>query len=298
MKLSSFAYLVKSGIRSIKINKLMSLASVAVLTACFVLVGFIWLINTNIPHMMGYIEGQNEIVAYLKDEVSENSYPAITEEIESISGVKKVSLLNKEEVLNSQREIYGDLIDTLPSNPFPATYHISVKDISKVKSISEKISTITGIEKVDAPTEVADTLSGLENTITTIGLLVMIILITVSVVIIANTVRLTVFGRRKEINIMKYVGATNSFIRLPFIVEGATLGIISSILSFGILWGIYTITINSVVSVGTGSWFAAIAANIIPFEAVSAQIIFAFLISGILTGALGSFISIRKHLKV
>ena len=153
------------------------------------------------------------------------------------------------------------------------------------------------ILKVDAPTDLSNTLMHMRKMVNTFGGAIILALVIVSLVIITNTIRASVFARRKEINIMKYVGANNAFIRIPFIVEGITLGLIAALAAFGIIWGGYNIFLNAITS-ESNTWLASISQNLVPFKHISYQILGYFLISGIVVGGFGSAMSMRGHLKV
>ena len=151
--------------------------------------------------------------------------------------------------------------------------------------------------QVNAPTNVAETVTGIKNAVYVCGSAVVLILLAVTLIIIANTIKVTVFNRRKEINIMKYVGATDTFIRMPFVVEGILLGVISAAIAYLLLWGGYTYLIGYIQESTTTS-FAAFFRNLVPFTDVARELLISFVIGGVGVGVVGSMIFVRKHLKV
>lgn len=177
-----------------------------------------------------------------------------------------------------------------PENPLPNSFRLRIKDLSILSSTIMKLEAVEGIESVKAPTEVAEILSSIKRAVYSGGMFIVLILMAVSLVIIANTIKITVFNRRKEINIMKYVGATDGFIRLPFIVEGFLLGIISAVLAFGVLWLGYNYVLQ-VLAENPSAWINQIYQNTIPFQKVALQMAAWFGGGGIGIGVFGSMFS-------
>ena len=192
----------------------------------------------------------------------------------------------------------GYLLDGIKDrNYIPDTFVLTINDLSKVRETQSEIEKIDGVDIVVASTEVSDTLTGFQNMINTLGTAIILALSVISLVIVSNTIRATIFARRKEINIMKFVGATNAFIKIPFITEGFLLGLISAIIAFLIVWGSYQYVI-SIFTTDASAWLQSAFESLIPFKDVALEVGIFFAVVGICIGTIGSFISIRKHARV
>lgn len=301
MKGASIKYLLKEGVRNLWSNRLMTFASVGVLTACLLIVGFAMLFSENVTSIVGFIEDQNEIIAYLETGNTEEQNQAIGEQLRKIADIDEVVYYSKDQVWEMQMEKLGsaaNLFEDSGDNPFHAYYSLKEKDLSQISTTVKEIEQIDGIEEVSSSTGLAKTVVKVRQMVTLFGGAIILALVLVSLVIIANTIRAAVFTRRKEINIMKYVGATDGFIRFPFMVEGVILGIISALLAFLLIWGGYEALLRSMSSDMTVSFLASALSNTLPFKEVALRLGLSFLGAGVLTGALGSVISVRNHLKV
>ncbi|MEG0894614.1 MAG: permease-like cell division protein FtsX [Oscillospiraceae bacterium] len=300
MHFSSFKYLVKEGFRNVWNNRVMSFTSIAVLATCLIIVGAAYLITENVNNMVFYIESQSEMVAFL-DDVDDAGLLQIENKIKSIDNIRSYVYVSKEDGLLQAKQMLGEsgyLLDGMEDrNTIPALFEIKVKDLELTRDTVEKLQKIQGIYSVQASNEVSDTLTYIQKTVNTFGYALILALAIISLVIITNTIRATIFTRRKEINIMKFVGATNSFIRVPFVVEGFLLGLISATLSFLIIWGSYTYLTDAFTR-GTTMFLQAAFDSIIPFKDVALNIGVSFLLCGTLLGMIGSSISIRNHVKV
>ncbi len=301
MTSSSFRYLVKHGLQSIRLNSLMSIASIGILTACLLLTGGAAMLTVSARSIFREIEGQNEMVIYISEDATEEQITALGDSIENLDQVDSYYFVSKEEAFAEQRESLGDngsLLDGLEDdNPFPASYRVSLKDMSMMGEVSKLFENAEGVDSVSAPVYIADTLSGIERTIIIVGGIIVAIMLVAAVMVISNTIKLTVFARRKEIYIMKFVGATNRFIRLPFVVEGVSIGIISAVLAFGALWGAYY-GISTMLVESTVPWISSISSSLVDFSTIWYYALAAFLVAGAFIGAVSSASSIRKHIQV
>ena len=243
MKGSSFTYLIKEGARNIWVNRMMSLASIGILVSCMLLIGSAILLSINLNGMVSYVENQNEMVAFLEDSADDITVSAVKAALDKNSNVDSFSFVSREEALERYSEIVPDsLLENLEQDKeevFPLSFRITLKDLSLIDETTAQIESIPGIMRVNAPTNVAETVTGIKRAVYICGSGIVIIFLAVTLIIIANTIKVTVFNRRKEINIMKFVGATDLFIRMPFVVEGVLLGVISACLAYLILWGLY-----------------------------------------------------------
>lgn len=301
MTVSSFGYLVKDGTKNIWGNRLMSFASVAVLATCLLLVGFAMLVTININNMVSYVEQQNEAVVFVKDDASDAQIQELKTKLEVNDNVAEIVFVSKAEAFERQKATLGDdagLFDNLGDTDFlPASFEIRIKDLSRLSETIENISSYENVQKVNASLELGEALTSAKNLINGLGGGIVVALIVVSTVIIANTIRASVFARRREINIMKYVGATDNFIRLPFIVEGLVLGFLAALIAYLIIWFLYSNGISMITS-SSDTWLSAMLDYIVPFNKVAMPLGVAFAVGGMFTGAFGSLVSIRNHLKV
>ena len=303
MRGSSFGYLLKTGFKNIYTNRLMSFASIGVLVACLMLIGSAILLSLNVENMVGIAEEQNEVVVFLEDDLTEKEIEKIGSKIHNLDNIENVVFVSKEEALaqEQQYEKWGGRLDGLDEedNPLPNCYRIKLVDITqnKLEQTYAEVLRIKGVAEGSAPHEEATILTDIETAVSTIGFIVVVILAAVSVMIIANTIKITVFARSKEINIMKLVGATDTFIRMPFVIEGILIGLISALMAFALLWLGYDYAIKMVLE-NTSSWLKVASDSLIPFESVAVHLLAGFSIGGAGMGMIGSGIFIRKHLKV
>ncbi|MEG2524306.1 MAG: permease-like cell division protein FtsX, partial [Oscillospiraceae bacterium] len=243
MRGGSFGYLLKQGIVNTWLNRVMSLASIGILTACLIIIGGAGLLSLNVRDIFKAVEGQNEVVVFVDDDASEKEVTSLGQTLRSMENVTDVKFISKEAALIEQKQFMGDegyLLDGFEGdNPYPASYRITLDDIGMMKGLQTKLEKLESVDSVSAPTFLADTLSGIERTMFILGAIIIGILVIASMVVISNTIKLTVFSRRREINIMKYVGATNAFIRMPFIVEGLTIGVVSATMAFVVIALVY-----------------------------------------------------------
>lgn len=288
-----FGYLVKEGFKNVWSNRIMSIASVCVLVSCLILTGAAELLSLNVEKVVDSVGQSNETTVYLKDSISELEAVYIGKDIEKIDNVSSVRFYSKDDAFETYREELGDeLFERISeeSNPLPDSYIVAMDDLSLYEDTVKKIQAVDGVDTISNRSEIAKKLTDISNLVNMICIWVVIALIIISLFIIANTIRATMYSRRFEISIMKSVGATNGFVRLPFLVEGIIIGLISSIVATGCISFLYNAGMNAI-------------EQFIPFTSIplSDVIVFvsaAYLIAGVLIGFFGSFISIRKYLKM
>lgn len=298
---SSLGYLLKEGVRNIHQNKDISFAAIGVLVACLLLVGSSVLFALNVNSVAGYFETQNEVMVFLEDSVKGEELIALDEKIKVVDNINSVTFVSRDDGLRDWMQQLGDdgtLLNWLVNdNPLQNSYRIVLTDLARMDETLEKISAISGVESVSASHDVATAVVSLKKAVSVAGSAIVIILAVVSLMIIENTVRLTVFSRRKEISIMKYVGATDAFIRLPFISEGVLLGLISATMALFILWGGYEVFARYLME-SQVSWMQLVYSQIVPFKDVVVKLAVYFLGGGVTMGALGSYVFLGKYLKV
>ncbi len=301
MRASNVSYLIKKGISSVWKNFVMSFASFSILLVSLLQVSISVLVMMNVNIIMGNIEDTNQIIVYIKDGVSDSTVAHIGDVLKNNADLTDIEYISKEdaekEFIDTYLGEFAEIMEYLESNPMPEAYKVRVTDVEKIRPIVAAIQTLDGIEKVRAPYDFADALVNIRNTFSIIIIAVLLTLVLVSIVIISNTIRTSVFARRNEITIMKYVGATNGFIKLPFFVEGMFVGILAGAAAWGLAWFIY----DSVFSLFTGNftlWEMFGFFNLIPFDAVNWTVLAIDCGAGALLGAVGTIISMGKYLKV
>ncbi len=295
MKLYNYTYFLREGVRSIFAHRLMSMAAMSVITACLLLMGSFTLVVTNVEHLLSDIEKKNEVVAYVDETLTEEAARAIEDKILEIPTIASVKYTSKAEALENFRNEFGEesaLLDGLDDrNPLRDRYNVTLHDIHDTASAAKSLEGIEGIAKVSARSDISDKIIQVRDVVTVICVVLILILVLVSIFIISNTVNLTMFNRREEIAIMKMIGATNSFVRIPFVIEGLLLGIAGAALALLLQWGVYEYVVSRA--------FASI--SFIPTVAFS-DIVFALMAAffgvGVIVGGLGSAITLRKFLKV
>lgn len=300
MRTSNVTYLVKKGISSVWKNFVMSFASFSILMVSLLLVSCAVLLMVNVNIVMGNIEDTNEIAIYLEEGVTETQVSHIRDVLSKNSDLTDIQYHSKEEALEDFRDSIPDqaeLLDYLEENPMPETFFVRVTDLTKIRHVVNVISSIDGVEKVKAPYDFAGVLVNIRNTFTVIATAVLIALVVVSVVIVSNAIRTSVFARRNEINIMKYVGATNGFIKAPFFVEGMFIGILAGAAAWGLTWLVYD-SVFSLFSEDMTLWQMFGFFDLIPFSDIMWTVLAVNCVAGALLGAVGTVISTGKHLKV
>ncbi len=301
MKWSSFQYLTKQGLHNLRANRLMSLASIGVLTACLLLTGIAGLFSANVNSLVEYLGDQNETVVYLDQGLSDEELASVDQTLRSMPGLAAVTYVSQEEVLETYKGYmseYADLFnDFEEDNPFHANYRVVLEDLNQLDEMIAQLEQIDGVYSVSAPTQLSSVFLTIQRAVTYAGWALVAVLALVSVVVISNTIRLTVFARRKEINIMKYVGATNGFIRWPFFVEGTSVGLISGLLAAGLVIGAYALVVNRIGAM-SGFWGPILGSCLLRVGQVWPVVLGAFLIFGVVIGSIGTATSIRKYLEV
>lgn len=302
MNWSSFKYLARQGLHSMVKNRLMSVASIGVLTVCLLITGVAGLFTLNVGSLMDYLGSQNETVVYLDEDLTEEGLAAVDSALRSISGLREVTYVSKDEALERMKESMGDnayLFDVFEGseNPFLANYRVVLDDVSDLPEIQPQLEAIEGVSSVGAPMQLSQMFTSVHKGVSLVCVILVAVLGFVSVVVISNTIRLTVFARRKEINIMKYVGATNGFIRLPFFVEGVTVGLIAGAIATVVVLGGYQLLLIYAVKL-PGFWGTLLAGTLLPLADVWYLVLGGFVLFGVLIGSTGTASSIRKYLKV
>ena len=301
MKLSTFGFLTRRGVRNLGKHWAMTIACIASLSVCMTLNTFATLAEVNVDSMVNYLGQQNEMVVFVDPEADDATTASVGERITATPGVSSVQYMSKEDTLNAYRGFlsdYASLLDEFENdNSFKANYRVSLSDLSQMSAISQQFQTIPGVYSVSAPVEMTNTFVEIQKVVTKGGQAIIAVLMIVSIITVGSTIRLSVFARRREIEIMKYVGATNAMVTLPFFMEGLTMGLISGAITSAAGIGGYYYIVEASSAFG-GLWEMLMGAALVPVENVWPTILTYSLAGGALVGALGSTFSIRKHLNV
>ncbi len=301
MKASGVNYLVKQGIDNVWKNRTMAFASFCVLLVSLLLVGMSVLAYLNVNSIIGGIEQKNEVIVYLNDDTTDEEITQIGENLRGMPNVTQVAFYSKEQAYESLKESmaeYEVLFESLgDDNPLVDAYRIKVADISGISATIAQIRTFDHIYSIRAPYDFVNVLVQLRKILTLVMGAIILAMVMVSMVIISNTTKTSVYSRREEIKIMKYVGATDSFIRFPFFVEGMITGFFAGVLALGVTWAVYDSVVGTLQNqvallsiIGMG--------NIIQFADICTPVAACYILGGALIGAMGSAVSTRRYINV
>ena len=294
MRLNRLGYLIKSGFTGIFSHGLMSFATVTITMACLIIMGSFGLLVVNINELIADLEQENEVVAFIDENLSEEEARAIEPLIEAVPNVSGADFVSRAEAMEDFQEGYDpEMFEYLDPTVFRDRYIIHLTDVAMTADTQEDIEAVDGVARVRAHLEYAEIFVTVRNVVSIVSLALIIILIVVSFFIMSNTIKLATFTRREEIAIMRMVGASNAFIRCPFVIEGLVLGIVGGALAFGIEIGLYTLLLNRVVGGLAAGLF-----GLLPVSAVMWPMLGCFLGVGVAVGAVGGSSAIRNYLKV
>ena len=301
MRLNSFKYLVKQGFTGLWFNRINSFASLCVVTISLMMVGVSVLLSMNINSMIGSIESRNEVTVQIQDGAPDNNIALIGEQLKDNPNIFEVTYFPREEAWEGMMENFTEeeknAFRYIRENPLPDCYRVRVSDIDKLSVTVAEISQIEFVESVQSPDDFASILVGIRNISAILFSAVTLSLIIVCFVIISNSTRASVYARRREINIMRYVGASKSFIEIPFFVEGLVIGIVSAGIAFGITWLAYT-NVYKMFSTDVSMLSIFGLSALIPVENIAVPTVIAYLAFGMFLSAIGTVVSTRKHLNV
>ena len=291
-------YHLREGFHSIFTHGLMSFAAVCMIVACLVIMGSFSLVAVDLDRTLGDLESENEFIAYIDDSLTTEQAKAVQKNIERIPNVASAEFVDKVQALEDYKARYSDtenaaLLEGLPDDTLRDRYEIRVTDIEQMARTVEQVRQVSGVADVSAAIDVAQGFVTVRNMAGAVAWVLIILLLVISLFIIANTTKLATFHRREEIAIMKMCGATNWFVRWPFVFEGMILGLIGAVVAFFLQWGIYSLIVQAVEEAG-----ALQLIYIVPFRELAVRVAGAFAAAGLLIGALGSLLAIRKFLQV
>ena len=300
MRYSIFGYLIGEGFRNIFKNKKSTMASFIIMCATMFVLGIFFIIGENVNYMVQTIEDQQGIAVFLKDDATEQQVEELGNAIRDMDYVNSVTFRSKEDALAQVKSMFKERQSLLSryegdANPFPLSYVVTLTDLTKVDEVQNNISQYEIVDTIEVSSKTIDTLIKVAAGIKMVSGVIIVILILISIFIIMNTIKLTVHARRKEISIMKYVGATNGFIRWPFMVEGMIIGIASALFSLLILGGIYNYVAEKIAIAFVS---IQLPVQLLTFSDIFNWLLVVYLIIGIGIGAIGSAISMKKYLEV
>ena len=288
-------YLIREGFRSVMTHGFMSFATVAIIVACLIIMGSVSLLSLNINALIKDLENQNEIVVFVDESLSDEAMARdLQRNIEAVDNVASAQFVSRGEAMDSFMSKYdASLMEGIDEDVFRHRFVVRLNDIAYMSQTKTELEAIRGVAKVNAHLDYAKSFVTIRNVVSIVSLVLIVMLIFVSFFIMTNTIKLATFGRREEIAIMKMVGATNGFIRLPFVIEGLVLGMLGGGIAFLAEWGLYNLVTGRVIGSMTGTLL-----NVVPFRDVALPVFIVFMATGILVGVFGGLNAIRNYLKV
>ena len=295
MRINNFFYLIKEGVKGIFKHGFMSFAAVCVTVACLLIVGSFSILMYNVNIMVEDLNQTNEVLAYVDSGMTEAEAKSIGTKINMIDNVLQADFISREEALKKFIKDHqeDEAFSGVEAEDLRHRFRVILEDNAKIKETASQIEALPGVVKIRAEYELAQGFSTLQQVLQLVSTAIIAVLLVVSLLIISNTVKLAMYDRKDEIAIMKMVGATNGFIRLPFVVEGFTLGMVGAALAFGMEWGLYDALVDKIATVDSLQLF-----SFVPFEHVLIPMIGTFAFAGFFVGILGSWTSIRKFMNV
>ncbi len=301
MKLSSMNYLFSQGIKNIWTNRIMSFTSFCILMVSLLLIGFSTLCIANINSIVGSVENKNEVIIFLDDDVTDDDIEQMGTKLRNMDNIAEVNFYSKEEAFEEIKagiENSDELFNYVgEESPLPDSYRVKVKDIEKMSRTLMDINRLNGIYTVKAPNDFVKILTELKSFISLLSVVVLGALVVVSLVIILNASRASVDMRKREIAIMRFVGATNSFIKIPFFVEGMTIGVLAGLVA-AVITVIGYRELNNVLMQDTTIWTAMGITGLISLNDIIWKIFIGYIAAGALISAVGTVMSTRKYVKV
>ena len=295
MKINNIGYLLKEGVRGIFLHGFMSFAAMCVTVACLIIVGSFSILAYNLDVMVNDLNQTSEILVYIDSDLSDAEARSIGTKINALSNVLQATFISREEALESfVKDHNGDsAFNGVQASDLRHRYEVTLEDNTLMDQTDAQLQQIPGVAKTNAAYELAQGFTTIQQVLHIVSIAMIAVLLVISLLIISNTVKLAMYDRRDEIFIMKMVGATNGFIRLPFIVEGFTLGMIGAVLAFGLEWVAYDALVQKISHVDALKLF-----TFVPFENLLVPMLIVFGAAGLFVGIVGSWTSIRKFMDV
>ena len=295
MKITNLGYLIKEGIRGIFLHGFASVAAICVTVACLLIVGGFSCLTYNLSIMVEDLNKTNQIMVYVDENYTDAEARSVGTLINKVDNVFQASFVSREEALKDFVADHGgdSAFAGVEANPLRHRFVVTLEDNGLIKETVAELEKVEGVVKISAAYELAEGFTTLQEVLHIASFAIIGVLLLVSLLIISNTVKLAMYDRRDEIAIMKMVGATNGFIRLPYVIEGFTLGMLGAGLAFGALWMLYDVVLTKLASVDTLQLL-----SFVPFQELLLPMISTFLAAGLFVGVVGSWTSIRKFMDV
>ena len=295
MKINNLGYLLKEGFRGIFLHGFMSFAAVCVTVACLIIVGSFSILAYNLDVMVQELNRTSEILVYVDSDLSDAEARSIGTKINALNNVLQATFVSREEALESFVNDHNDnsAFNGVQASDLRHRFVVTLEDNTLMEQTDEQLKQIPGVAKTNAAYELAEGFTTIQNVLHIASVALIAVLLVISLLIISNTVKLAMYDRRDEIAIMKMVGATNGFIRLPFIVEGFSLGMMGAVLAFGLEWVGYDALVDKIAQVDALKLF-----SFVPFENLLLPMVVVFSAAGLFVGIVGSWTSIRKFMDV
>ena len=295
MRINNLGYLIKEGIRGIFLHGFMSFAAVCVTVACLLIVGSFSILTYNVNLMVEDLNKTNELLVYIDSELPDAEARSVGTKINKISNVLQAQFVSREQALEQFVADHqgNSAFNGVEAEDLRHRFVVTLEDNTRMEETYEQISMIPGVAKITAAFELAEGFSTLQQVLQIASFAVISVLLVVSLLIISNTVKLAMYDRRDEIAIMKMVGATNGFIRLPFVVEGFALGMLGAAIAFALEWVMYDTLVLKIEQLDTLKLF-----SFVPFDELLFPMVATFVAAGLFVGIVGSWTSIRKFMDV
>jgi len=297
MKINRLFYLIGQGFRGVFSHGFRSFASVVVIIACLIIMGSFALLSVNVDSIIRDLEEESEVLAFVDETLTEEDARLLETTIRNMDNVRDVQFVSRETAMENYKAQYEDksLFEDIDASVFRHRYVIFLDDITLMEMTGNQLRGVPGIADVNDAyvVEIAEGFITVRNVVSAITIILIVILLVVSLFIMANTIKLAAFTRREEIAVMKMVGASNGFIRMPFVVEGLILGLLGGALAFLAEWGVYNFISEKVMGAIAGSLFTPV-----PFGVIMLPLLLIYLAVGVLVGAFGGAMAIRNYLKV
>ena len=295
MRRNNAGYFIRQGLRGLSSHRFFTFAAIGIIAACLIVTGSVALVAVNLEYNLNQLMAENEILAYVEENYSEEETEKVGETLRDVPNVTDCTFVSREDALDSYLDGLEDdtLYTDLPATVLRDRYIIHVEDIAILASTIEQVEAVEGVAKVSAAIDVANGFITVRNVAAGVALILLGVLLVVSFFIISNAIKMATINRAEEIAIMKIVGATNAFVRWPFVVEGIVLGLTSAIIAGLLQFGIYSLLVKAVSGFSYGQLI-----TLLPYRQLALLVSLAYLGIGLLVGVFGSLITIRKFLRV
>ncbi len=299
MKVKQLGYLIREGFRGVFAHGFRSFASVSVIAACLIIMGSFALVAVNVNAFIGDLEEDSQVLAFVDENLSLEDALRLEAPIRSVGNVRNVEFVTRDQAYETYKARFDDqsIFEGIDGSVFRHRYVVYLNDITRMAETEDNLRAIPGVGDVRAETSIAQGFITLRNVVSVITAVLILILLIVSLFMMSNTIKLATFTRREEIAVMKMVGASNSFIRFPFEIEGLILGLLGAGIGFLLEWGVYNL-ISTRISLTAASTLTGRMVSALPFSAVMTPLLIVYLVIGVLIGAFGGAMAIRNYLKV